>query len=312
MKLNELTGLPEGASSMGASLLQGKWWKIDIEALVKNFAGVEADKMLELMKDSQLSKEKIEQIQNIFKKYINMAHVEKLADGVIDSAPLYRWSINFEEKQFIDMYMEILEITRIDSMDKIEIETSDIKTSIETALEKIDIKPIELSIQKKGYIPAQIKFSLGILDEDGINIADVNITSTFSSSGPVNIKAPAESTDILYLMGPIVQSSLNSARQKGQEAAIKANMSQLRPQAELFYDFNKYSYSGFCASKELKDIRKSIENSGGTGFICRATGQKYAIGVNFPQKTSGSWCVDSTGASKTVATLPSGTACPAK
>src|SRR3989344_3820739 len=41
VKLAELAGLPEGAPSLSASLFQKKWWKIDVEALIENFAGLE-------------------------------------------------------------------------------------------------------------------------------------------------------------------------------------------------------------------------------------------------------------------------------
>jgi hypothetical protein len=120
----------------------------------------------------------------------------------------------------------------------------------------------------------------------------------------VTIEAPGESVPFLSL----IQASLVTARQKAQEAAIKSNMSNLRAQAELFYD-QPGSYSGFCVSKELKDARKSIEVADGTQFICRDSAKAYVISTKMSQ-ASGYWCVDSTGASKSTMTSPSGLSCP--
>ncbi len=311
VKLSELSGLPEGTPSLSVSLFQGKWWKVDVKALINNFADTDADKLLESIKNNQPSKEKLEKVNIIFKKYLGMAQVEKLADGVVDGAPAYHFSIVFDKKLFAAMLMEIAEVTRPDSTDGLQIETSEIKTEIENALNMIDLKSIEIFAGKRNYIPFQVTISLGISDKDGGNIADVNINYFTSSSAPMNIETPAESTDILYLLGPIVQSSLQTARQKGKEAGIKATLSSMRAQAELFYDSHSYSYSGFCLSKELKDARVYVEQQGGTGFICKDSPTKYSIGTKFPQN-SGNWCVDSTGASKATTTLPVGTACPTK
>ena len=309
VKLTELTGLPEGAPSLSASLFQGKWWKIDVETLIENFAGMGAEEIQASFKNNQPSKEELEKIEVILKKYLSIVQAEKLADSSIDGDSAYRWRIDFEKKQFVDMFMEILEVTGKDSTGKIGIQTPEVKASIESSLNLIDIKPIEILVKKAGYLPLQVKFSLGILDEDGTNIADVDITYTTTSSEPIKIEAPAESTDILYLLGPIVQSSLDSARQKGKDASIKANMSSLRVQGELFWDDNN-GYSGFCLSKELKDTRKSIEGSGSTGFVCKDSVKAYAISTKLLQ--TGYWCVDSSGASKATSTASSGTTCPAK
>ena len=306
MKLNELTGLPEGAPSLGASLLQGKWWKVDIKALIKNFAGAEADKLLESTKKGALSKEKVEQIKAIVQKYKDVIHIEKLPDGEIEGASAYHWSVVLDKTKLAPMLAEISNMTQEDVKEKEEVKISD----IEAGLKMIDIKHIELFVQKRDYLPAQVKFSVGISNESkDLGILDMSLV--VDGSDFVEIKAPAESTDILYLMGPLIQSSLGTAQQKGKEASIKANLSSMRAQAELFWDTNKGAYSGFCASKELKTARKSIEDNGGTGFVCKEASQKYAIGVKLFEN-SGNWCVDSTGVSKATATLPSGTACPAK
>ncbi len=305
IKLNELTGVP-----IDTSFITGKWWKVDVEALAKNFAGAEADKLLESAKGSQLSKEQIEKTKAIFEKYKDAIRIKSLPDGKIEGAPAYHFSVVLEKSKLAPMLVEISDMMQKNSENKEEVSISD----IEAALEMIDIKYIELFVHKRDYLPAQIKFSMGILNEENEDLGTLDMSFIIDVSAPVEIKAPADSTDILYLAGPIVQSSLEVARNKGKEAAIKANMAGLRAQAEIFYDSNQYSYSGFCSSKELKSVRAIIteEGSGGTGFVCREKREAYAIGVNFPQKISGSWCVDSAGAAKVTATLPSGTVCPSK
>jgi len=48
---------------------------------------------------------------------------------------------------------------------------------------------------------------------------------------------------IIALLATIILGSLNSARNKGGDSAVKAQMSTLRAQAELYYDGNSNSNS---------------------------------------------------------------------
>jgi hypothetical protein len=302
IKLNTLTGVPVDTSSF-----TGKWWKVDMEALAKNFGGAEADKILESMKKGQLSKEKKDQLIALVKKYKNTARIEKLADGQIEGASAYRFSVALDEAQLANMLKETVDVLQKDLPEKEEIKASD----MEPFFKMIDIKSIELLIGKNDHLPAQVKISVDMLDEAGKNIGTLDISFIISGSAPVEIKAPADSTDILYLMGPIVQSSLMSARQKGNEAAIKANLSSIRARAELFYDSHGYSYSGLCSSQEVKSVREAIENANGTGFVCKESAKKYAVGAKFPGN-AGNWCVDSMGFSVSIKNPLSGTVCPAE
>jgi prepilin-type N-terminal cleavage/methylation domain-containing protein len=125
---------------------------------------------------------------------------------------------------------------------------------------------------------------------------------------------------IISLLASIVLASLNAARSKGADAAIKASMSQLRSQAEMYYDDN-HVYAGgnnpsypdssygcragedngsFFADPKASDIVANMENNtdGGHGygaFQCRYTPNEWAMSV--AMKGGGFWCVDSTGAS---------------
>ena len=123
---------------------------------------------------------------------------------------------------------------------------------------------------------------------------------------------------IIGILSSVVLASLNTARNKGSDAAIKANLANVRAQAEIIYD-NDGDYDLVCGAngttqdpKTLSFITAVNTASGGTAICGKpATGVASAWAIVSPLKTSGFWCVDSTGASKTEAAagLAAGTAC---
>ena len=136
----------------------------------------------------------------------------------------------------------------------------------------------------------------------------MSFTGTMSDyNKPVELSAPTDSVPLQT----IIDASLQNARLKGKEASIKANLSSMRAEAELLYDKNGGTYSGFCSSNNLISTKKNIEDNGGTGFVCKATAKAYAISTKLP--TSNYWCVDSTGISAETLTSSNGkTVCPQK
>lgn len=139
--------------------------------------------------------------------------------------------------------------------------------------------------------------------EEKLKINLVVVSSNWNH--PSLIVAPADSTPL----NDLIANSLGDASNKQHDAQIKTIMSNVRPWAEIFYDSHSNSYLGFCSSSDLINTRKSIEDVGGTDFVCKDKSQSYAVGVKFP-KTPGYWCVDSTGSTKDTLSLPSGTVCP--
>lgn len=135
---------------------------------------------------------------------------------------------------------------------------------------------------------------------------------------------------IIGILASVVLASLNSARDKGADAAVKSNLNNARAQAELFYDNNTRSYDTLCSAaggvKNLVDAAKVAY--GGTADTyadatastyntsqCHDSATAWAAFVPLRASASGSvvaWCVDSTGASKQVtAVLGASTyACP--
>ncbi len=92
---------------------------------------------------------------------------------------------------------------------------------------------------------------------------------------------------IIGILSSVVLASLNTARGKGEDAAKKANLSNARAQAELYYDSHSNSYAGVCGSE---GIEANVSAAGGT---CTADADGWTATTAL---SSGSFCVDSTGA----------------
>ena len=131
---------------------------------------------------------------------------------------------------------------------------------------------------------------------------------------------------IIGLLATVVLASLNSARGKGADAAIKANLSSARSQAELVYEFNNSSYAGVCTNgvvgatgirgigAQVAAAARAANSSYASPYYGPWTGD-FTHGANpfsavcndgaagwaaeVPLKTAGQfWCVDSNGNSK--------------
>jgi prepilin-type N-terminal cleavage/methylation domain-containing protein len=115
---------------------------------------------------------------------------------------------------------------------------------------------------------------------------------------------------IIGILSSVVLASLNTARGKGSDAAIQSNLSNIRAQAEIYYDGNSNNYNLVCADTNVAAQLASAANaSGATLTVTDATAQTSAIATchdnasawaaSVPLKTDSSkqWCVDSTGVS---------------
>lgn len=128
---------------------------------------------------------------------------------------------------------------------------------------------------------------------------------------------------IIGILASVVLASLNSARAKGADAAIKANLNNMRAQAELFYDSNSNSYlpsggtaittaatcpaysaSGTSMVSKDQNIANAIAQAasqGGSFTSCLNSGSMWAVAVVLKSDNTKAWCVDSFGQSKQVA-----------
>ncbi len=121
---------------------------------------------------------------------------------------------------------------------------------------------------------------------------------------------------IIGVLSAVVLASLNTARNKGNDAAIQSNMGTVRVQAEVYYGStggNSYGATNQVwksgASSECKEgmfgdttitraLAEADKINGNGNVACAANGTSYVAAAAL--NTSSYWCIDSTGAGKVV------------
>ena len=120
---------------------------------------------------------------------------------------------------------------------------------------------------------------------------------------------------IIGILAAVVLASLNDARTSGSDASIKQSMASLRSQAELIYNNNNFSYATVCTgtgATSTQQLRTAVDTANGAGgTYCSANATAWVFSSSLVTNPARSWCVDSTGANREVATTTSGTVCPA-
>ncbi len=117
---------------------------------------------------------------------------------------------------------------------------------------------------------------------------------------------------IIGILSSVVLASLNSARNKGANAAVKSNLANIRAQAEIVYDSaTPNSYDTVCADTTVAAGVTAAGNAGGGTGACvdAATAWAASAPLKAAEGSNTDWCVDSTGASKGRTSAVSGTAC---
>ena len=129
---------------------------------------------------------------------------------------------------------------------------------------------------------------------------------------------------IIGILSSVVLASLNTARNKGADSAIKSQLAAIRPQAEIIYDSLSsygvgFSATGgtteacptaaannlFATTSVLSQIAGAASSAGGAANVSCVTdtdnttvATKYAIAARLKSDNTQAWCVDSSGASK--------------
>lgn len=123
---------------------------------------------------------------------------------------------------------------------------------------------------------------------------------------------------IIGILSSIVLASLSSARTKGEDAAIQSTLSNMRAQAELFYnDQTPNSYGTtqvgaaascdgtvstlFSATGGLGTLAAGLVSRAGTGAtktVCMSNGSEWVAAAVLKSAATSAYCVDSTGVSK--------------
>lgn len=126
---------------------------------------------------------------------------------------------------------------------------------------------------------------------------------------------------IIGILSSVVLASLNTARSKGSDAAIKSNMANIRPQAEIIYD-SQGAYGdgvgtqaavahplGACATTAetlfanptiAGQVAAADSASGGLNACASilTSGGAWAVAQQLKSNSLEVWCVDSTGRAK--------------
>ncbi len=108
---------------------------------------------------------------------------------------------------------------------------------------------------------------------------------------------------IIGILASIVLASLNTARGKAADAAIKGDLAQIRSQAAIFQDQNtNNTFTGLCTNAQLVTIltHANTQSSDSANAVCNVTpttGANYAVSVPLKTSSTAHWCVDSNGIS---------------
>ncbi len=120
---------------------------------------------------------------------------------------------------------------------------------------------------------------------------------------------------IIGILSSVVLASLNTARGRGNDAKVKAQLAGLRAAAELYYDTNgNYgTATASCAAGMFIDpvtasgmitYTTSTNYPANATLTCVSTGAKYAVSALLPGAGgTNSFCVDSSGNAKPTGTV---------
>ena len=127
---------------------------------------------------------------------------------------------------------------------------------------------------------------------------------------------------LIGLLPAVILASLGSARSKGQDAAVEAQLSTLRTSMETYFDDNK-TYNGACESESILNSITNANTSAGKGGMlqtatdtigswdaarCEVDANATGWAAEAPLNTSVTgapvmWCVDSTGTARQETTI---------
>ena len=119
---------------------------------------------------------------------------------------------------------------------------------------------------------------------------------------------------IIGILSSVVLASLNTARSKGADAAVKSNLNNIRAQAELAYDTTS-NYSGVCADANVvrgvaaaasaAGVAVAARDAGGgiANAVCNDDTGGWAAQSKLKSGTTEGFCVDNSGFAATTTTV---------
>lgn len=104
---------------------------------------------------------------------------------------------------------------------------------------------------------------------------------------------------IIGILSTVVISSVQSAREKAANAAVKAGLRSIVAPAQMVYDSTN-SYATVCANADITRAYTAAGVTGGGTAVCNnsATAWAAASPLKVAEGDSTYWCVDSLGAVK--------------
>lgn len=118
---------------------------------------------------------------------------------------------------------------------------------------------------------------------------------------------------IIGILASVVLASLNTARNKGADAAIKSDVDSARAQAELYYDANGATngYTNVCTGsvgsvKGIAAMKAAASSAGSASVVCNSSASAWVLSAQL-KSTTQYWCTDNTGTSTATSTQVAGT-----
>jgi prepilin-type N-terminal cleavage/methylation domain-containing protein len=109
---------------------------------------------------------------------------------------------------------------------------------------------------------------------------------------------------IIGVLSSVILVSLNRARGKARNAAVKSNLAGIRGNAELFYNENNGFYDNVCGDSKVQASLKAASMQGtdvDTNGVCNNDSISWAVSAPLRiADTDGftHWCIDNGGAAK--------------
>ncbi|MFH1392595.1 MAG: type II secretion system protein [bacterium] len=114
---------------------------------------------------------------------------------------------------------------------------------------------------------------------------------------------------IIGILASVVLVSVGSARKKANDAAVQAELMQLRLEAEMLTDYSTVCTKMITAGNNMYMLAQDIKNkNGGTSVTCNGVvgggvgvSSKYCISSPLTAVAGSAWCADSNGYSGAIA-----------
>jgi hypothetical protein len=155
------------------------------------------------------------------------------------------------------------------------------------------------SSDKKGTVWA---FNVPIGTE---TVALLFVVTSPTDDGRALIKSVKINKDNGQAVLQIINKAVTQAQDNGKDAKIKASLSAVRAEAELFFENKSQSYLGVCKNS---DVLKYLNDSGSSGVACKDAKTAYAVSAKL--FNADYFCADSTGQAKATKSAVTTTVCP--